>query len=45
MTGRARETNEAVRNLVEIVKLRAAMAVALTRLGRLEEAPPKSSVA
>ncbi|MBV9012532.1 MAG: hypothetical protein JO272_10865 [Pseudonocardiales bacterium] len=38
MTGRARETNEAVRNLVEIVKLRAAMAVALTRLGHLEEA-------
>lgn len=29
---------EAVRNLVEIVKLHAATAVALTRLGRLEEA-------
>lgn len=36
--GRALEVNEAVRNLVEIVKLRAATAVALTSLGRLDEA-------
>lgn len=35
---RALEINEAVRNLVEIVKLRAATAVALTSLGRLDEA-------
>ncbi|MGH3907870.1 MAG: tetratricopeptide repeat protein [Pseudonocardiaceae bacterium] len=36
--GRALEVNEAVRNLVEIVKLHAATAVALTGLGRLDEA-------
>lgn len=36
--GRALEVNEAVRNLVEIVKLRAATAVALTSLGRPDEA-------
>ncbi|MGH3797504.1 MAG: tetratricopeptide repeat protein [Pseudonocardiaceae bacterium] len=36
--GRALEINEAVRNLVEIVKLRAAAAIALTNLGRLDEA-------
>ncbi|MEO7193201.1 MAG: tetratricopeptide repeat protein [Pseudonocardiaceae bacterium] len=35
---RALEINEAVRNLVEIVKLRAATAVALTSLGDLDEA-------
>ncbi|MGH3866844.1 MAG: hypothetical protein ACRDQ4_12025 [Pseudonocardiaceae bacterium] len=36
--GRALEINEALRNLVEIVKLRAATAVALASLGHLDEA-------
>ncbi|MGH3770841.1 MAG: tetratricopeptide repeat protein, partial [Pseudonocardiaceae bacterium] len=38
ITERALDINEALRNLVEIVKLRAATAVALTSVGRLDEA-------